>query len=190
VNLGEIPEEDFQENKRSKKRHLSRNYQKTKEMVFNKLTKKEMARINGVKENRIIYHIEKLIEGGEELDINYLLPLKEIFEKIKNAFKKFGTERLAPIYNYFNGKFSYDDIRLVRSSILLENRNDKSNHHQRLEEIKEEFPNAYEPWSEEEEDKLKKLFSKNVPIQALAKIFKRQPSAIKSRLRKFEDPLL
>lgn len=62
----------------------------------------------------------------------------------------------------------------------------KSNYLQRLEEIKEEFPNAYEPWSEEEDEKLKKLFFKKVSILELSKIFKRQPSAIKSRLKKFE----
>jgi len=61
----------------------------------------------------------------------------------------------------------------------------KTDYHERLEQIKEEFPNAYEPWDEEGDDKLKRLFSKNLPIQALANIFKRQPNAIRSRLRKF-----
>ncbi|HDK42374.1 MAG TPA: RecQ family ATP-dependent DNA helicase, partial [Candidatus Pacearchaeota archaeon] len=182
------------EKKKSKTRFLSKNYQKTKEMILKKISIEEIAGIHGFKERRIIYHIEKLLEGGENIDINYLIPSKERFESIKSAFEEFGTKLLAPIYNYFNGEFSYDEIRLVRMAIKLKNEdvekddkenNSKIDYHQRLEEIKEEFPNAYESWDEDEDNKLKRLFSKNVPIQALTKIFKRQPSAIRSRLRKF-----
>ncbi|MBU0459299.1 MAG: HRDC domain-containing protein, partial [Nanoarchaeota archaeon] len=60
----------------------------------------------------------------------------------------------------------------------------KSNYHQRLEQIKEKFSNAYEPWKDQEDNKLKELYSMNCSIDVMAQILKRQPSAIMSRLRK------
>ncbi|MBU2053294.1 MAG: ATP-dependent DNA helicase [Nanoarchaeota archaeon] len=63
--------------------------------------------------------------------------------------------------------------------------NPKTDYHERLKEIKEKFPNAYEPWEEEEDNKLKALYSKNTSIDEIAHIMKRQPSAIMARLKKF-----
>ena len=135
---------------RRRARHLSGNYQKTKEMVLEKISIKEIARMQGLKESTIVYHIEKIIDGEEQIDINYLIPFKERFERIKTAFEKLGTERLAPIYNYFNEEFSYDEIRLVRiilksNKIIKDNSNInmKKDYHKRLEEIKEKFSDVY-----------------------------------------------
>ena len=61
----------------------------------------------------------------------------------------------------------------------------KTDYHKRLERIKEKFSNAYESWKEEEDDKLRNLYSQNNPINEISKILKRQPNAIKSRLKKF-----
>ncbi|MCF7910537.1 HRDC domain-containing protein, partial [Candidatus Pacearchaeota archaeon] len=63
--------------------------------------------------------------------------------------------------------------------------NKKSDYHEKLEKIKEEFPNAYEPWNEEEDSLLKALYLKKaLSIDKIAQILKRQPSAIKERLKK------
>jgi|TARA_B100001971_G_C18235510_1_gene566851 RecQ family ATP-dependent DNA helicase len=171
-------------------RHLSRNYQKTKEMILKKLSIEEIAKFQELKERRIIYHIEKLIEGGETIDINYLIPSKEKFDIIKSAFEKIGVERLAPIYNYFDEKYSYEEIRLVRMIMMSKKdaikNNMKTNYHERLEQIKEKYSNAYEPWEEDEDNKLKSLYLENISIDEIAQILKRQPSAIRSRLRKQE----
>ena len=187
-----IPEKSLGRNQKKRVRHLSRNYQKTKEMVLKKISIEEIAKFQELKERRIIYHIEKLIESGEKIDINYLIPSKEKFEVIKSAFEKIGIERLAPIYNYFNEEYSYEEIRLVRIVLkseknIIKNNNDnnmKTNYHERLEEIKEKFPNAYEPWEEEENNKLKSLYLENTSINEISQILKRQPNAIRSRLRK------
>jgi RecQ family ATP-dependent DNA helicase len=98
-------------------RALSSTYQDTKEMVLKKCSIKEIASIHRVKESRIVYHIEKLIENGEELDVDYLMPSNEIFQKIKSAFDKLGFEKLKPIYDYLNEAISYDSIRLVRAAL-------------------------------------------------------------------------
>jgi DNA helicase-4 len=54
----------------------------------------------------------------------------------------------------------------------------------RLDEIKKEFPNAYEPWKEEEEKILKEGFQNGVSIKDLVNELKRQPGAIRARLIK------
>ena len=183
-----LPEKILGRNHKKRVRYLSKNYQKTKEMILKKISIEKIAEIQGLKERRIIYHIEKLIEGEEKIDINYLLPSKENLETIKSAFEKIGIERLAPIYNYFEGEYSYDEIRLVRIVIMSEKNlieNDiKTDYHKRVEQIKEKFPNAYEPWKTEEDNELRKLPLVNTPIDEIAQILKRQSNAIRSRLKK------
>jgi len=183
-----VPEKNIRRSQKKRARHLSSNYQKTKEMILKRFSIEEIAKVQELKERRIIYHIEKLIGGGEKIDINYLFPSKENFEILKSTFEKIGLERLAPIYNYFEGKYSYEEIRLVRMIMISEKnsfkRNVKTNYHTRLEQIKEKYPNAYEPWEDEEDNKLKNLYLENISINEIAQILKRQPNAIISRLRK------
>jgi|TARA_Y100000294_G_scaffold162307_1_gene167324 DNA-directed RNA polymerase specialized sigma24 family protein len=47
-------------------------------------------------------------------------------------------------------------------------------------------PRSYEPWEEDEDNKLKSLYLENISIDEIAQILKRQPNAIRSRLRKQE----
>jgi hypothetical protein len=63
----------------------------------------------------------------------------------------------------------------------------QSDYHQRIKEIKEDFPNAYAPWTTEENYLLETLYSKNRSVDEIARILKRRPSAIRARLGKFED---
>ena len=60
----------------------------------------------------------------------------------------------------------------------------KTGYCKRLEEIKKQFPNAYEPWKEEEDIKLKNLYYEKKTINEIAQILSRQPGAIQSRLNK------
>lgn len=55
-----------------------------------------------------------------------------------------------------------------------------------FEEIRKEYPKAYEPWTKEEDDQLKTEFNNGKSIDELAKMFQRKPSAIRDRLRKLE----
>lgn len=54
----------------------------------------------------------------------------------------------------------------------------------RLQNIKAKYPKAYEPWSAEDDEYLTHSFAEGMSIDALANILQRQPSAIRSRLRK------
>jgi len=60
----------------------------------------------------------------------------------------------------------------------------KSNYHERLEKIKEKYPNAYEPWTSEADEKIKRLHHQGKSNSELSKIFQRRSSAIRSHLKK------
>tara|TARA_Y100000310_G_scaffold281511_1_gene302016 strand:+ start:71 stop:1498 length:1428 start_codon:yes stop_codon:yes gene_type:complete len=183
-----VPEKKLKKTMRKRIRSLCGTYQSTKEMVLKRTSIREMAKVQELKERTIIDHIEKIIDNGEKINIDYLITSRKNFEIIKAAFKKIGIERLAPIYNYFNGEYSYEEIRLVRMVLKSENIDDniKKNYHERLEQIKEKYPNAYESWEEDEDNKLKNLYLEDISIDEIAQILKRQPNAIRSRLRKQE----
>ncbi|MDO8528780.1 MAG: hypothetical protein Q7S06_02720 [Nanoarchaeota archaeon] len=77
-------------------------------------------------------------------------------------------------------------ISIDGETIIEQKISDKGiDYHERIDEIKKEFPNAYEPWEQGEDDILKKLYSENKSVNEIAQILKRQPGAIKSRLKKW-----
>ena len=61
---------------------------------------------------------------------------------------------------------------------------DRLTYHERLKKIKEKFNNAYEPWKINEEEKLFELYKDKKLISEISSILRRQPSAIRSRLKK------
>lgn len=54
----------------------------------------------------------------------------------------------------------------------------------RLAEIRKRYPRAYISWTAEEEERLLANLSNGVPMDELANLLERRPSAIRSRLRK------
>ncbi len=60
-----------------------------------------------------------------------------------------------------------------------------------VEEIRQSHPKAYEPWTSEEDERLRDMLQAGRSVSELATDFGRQPSAIRSRLRKLGlDPQL
>ncbi len=53
-----------------------------------------------------------------------------------------------------------------------------------LDQIQQRYPKAYERWSSEEDEQLKRKHAEGMSVSDLAKHFLRQPSAIRSRLGK------
>jgi hypothetical protein len=54
----------------------------------------------------------------------------------------------------------------------------------KVETIRREYPKAYQPWTTEEDENLRKKYAEGLKIAELADYFERQPSAIESRLVK------
>jgi hypothetical protein len=59
-----------------------------------------------------------------------------------------------------------------------------SRYEERMEEIRRDHPRAYEKWSDEEDERLRRLFQSQTPVKEVARMLQRQPSAIRSRLAK------
>jgi len=53
-----------------------------------------------------------------------------------------------------------------------------------VEEIRQKYPKAYAKWIEGENNALRDKYLKGMRVDELARVFQRQPSAIRSRLRK------
>ena len=53
-----------------------------------------------------------------------------------------------------------------------------------MEEKRKQHPNAYKPWSEEDDERLLTLVNEKKSIKELSFIFKRNENAIRSRINK------
>jgi ATP-dependent DNA helicase RecQ len=93
---------------------LGSTYQETKKLVVKKISIETMASRRGVLVSRIVYHIEKLISCGEEINVDYLRPSAESLKKIKEAFQKSGGTALAPVRAILGKQYSYEELRIAR----------------------------------------------------------------------------
>ena len=83
-----------------------------------------------------------------------------------------------------HSSFTYKDIfSSAEEALDLESPSNLS-HQDRQENIKRKHPNAYEPWTPEQERLLTKMHKGGAPVHAIASALKRQPTAISSRIRK------
>lgn len=92
-------------------------YEETKKLLEKELHLKEIAEQRGVTFGTIVSHVEKLIEDeliDPMFDLEHIKPKDEVFAVIADAFKKTGDQKLTPVYEYLNGKFTYDDLRIAR----------------------------------------------------------------------------
>ena len=66
----------------------------------------------------ILSHIEKLFidEDISSDDVLWIVPkkVKEGLQEIHTAFADSGADKLAPVFEMLDGRFSYEEIRLAR----------------------------------------------------------------------------
>lgn len=55
-----------------------------------------------------------------------------------------------------------------------------------VEACRVDYPNAYMPWTQEDDDKLEQLFCEGKTTKELSEIFRRKQGAIRSRVKKLE----
>ncbi|HOV88318.1 MAG TPA: RQC domain-containing protein, partial [Syntrophobacteraceae bacterium] len=90
----------------------------------------------------------------------------------------------APIDQFQEGDIPLADLRELIINKPLKMPTDSITD-QRLLEIRKKYRRAYEPWSNEEDEWLLRSHKEKQSNAALAKTLERQPSAIRSRIRKF-----
>jgi ATP-dependent DNA helicase RecQ len=93
---------------------LGSTYRETQKLVLKKMSIEKMAITRGVSAGTIAAHIEKLVSSGEKIDIDYLRPSSERFEKIKAAFQKSGGTALSPVRELLGEQCSYAELKIAR----------------------------------------------------------------------------
>lgn len=95
-------------------------YEVTYDLLKEGKTIAEIAEGRDLKEATIVEHVEKLL-GDKVLttdDLLHLIPEdstgKAMHAELLSVFAKVGTEKLKPVFEATGGRYSYDQIRLVR----------------------------------------------------------------------------
>lgn len=79
---------------------------------------KQIAKERGLVQKTILGHIEELVNNGKikRSELLRIVPpdLLSGLPKIQAVFKKLDTRKLSLVFDYFQGKYSYDDLKLAR----------------------------------------------------------------------------
>ncbi|MDO9576790.1 MAG: DNA helicase RecQ [Candidatus Cloacimonadales bacterium] len=102
---------------------------------------------------------------------------------VYKCFDELGTEFLPPIYEKLNRTVSYNELAVLLI-FYLSTKNLKENKSYSVENIRADYPQAYEKWTELDDELLKESYLIDKNISELAKLFQRKPGAIRSRLKK------
>lgn len=89
-------------------------YEKTRELLLDERTLKEIAKSRQMVETTILGHLEKLSERNELPDISYLKPKNSRMAKIQAAFDKASDTKLAPVKQKLDNSFTFEELRLAR----------------------------------------------------------------------------
>ncbi len=80
--------------------------------------------------------------------------------------------------------FTYKDIFSSAQEALELEDPSATGYQDRLAAIKQKHPNAYEPWTQQQEELLRKMHHDGAPIHAIAAALNRQQGAVRGRIRK------
>ena len=89
-------------------------YEATKALIFEGLNVGEIAQRRGLSQQTVLTHLERLVAGGERLELDHLMPPECRFRRIEHAFRAVGGEFLTPVRDALGEGFTYEEIRLVR----------------------------------------------------------------------------
>ena len=186
-----LPERPIRPQRQSRQRSESRNatregstYEQTKQLLAQGLSIEQVAQQREMSSSTIFAHVEMLVQTGEHLDLRAHLPSPDRAMRVQDAFHEVGDNRLTPVKELLGDDYSYEEIRLVRAFMHQQamEKADESKSHD-VEQIRQEYPSAYEKWSNEDDNELKRLDELGLSASELGERFGRQPSAIRSRLR-------
>jgi len=78
----------------------------------------QIAKMRNLTQGTILCHIENLINTKKiEKDVLARIVPLNIFHaipQIHSVFKKLDTKKLSPVFEFFNGKYSYDELRIAK----------------------------------------------------------------------------
>ncbi|HLD55496.1 MAG TPA: HRDC domain-containing protein [Candidatus Nanoarchaeia archaeon] len=91
---------------------------RVKELIEQKMSIEDMANDLDLTSNTIVNYIGRLLTDDSSLDVKYIKESVAGYSDIVKAFKKYGTEKIGPIYAEFSGNVEYADIILVKVLML------------------------------------------------------------------------
>ena len=87
----------------------------TKQLLEQGRSLAEVATERGLSVRTVVGHVEKLVSGGEDVDLRPLLPVADRLEAIRQAIERSGATALAPVKAMLGKDYTYEEIRLVRA---------------------------------------------------------------------------
>ncbi|MXX24909.1 MAG: RecQ family ATP-dependent DNA helicase [Caldilineaceae bacterium SB0668_bin_21] len=88
-------------------------FMETRQMWEQGLSVEEIARKRGVKERRVVYHLQRLIEAGLDVDLRPGLPPAERVEEIRRAVRETGGASLSPAIKLLGDRYHYYEVKMV-----------------------------------------------------------------------------
>ena len=88
------------------------------ELIQQKNNLEEISKKINFSKNTVIQYIEEILVENKRLEIDYLLPPRNVQKEIKKAIEKCGNEKLKPIFEECEGRYSYEEVRLVRIIVI------------------------------------------------------------------------
>jgi hypothetical protein len=83
------------------------------------------------------------------------------------------------------GRFKHLEERARnRKEVPIKEKEKVGNWTEKLEKMRETYPNAFRPWKDNDDQKLLDLFVGGTPVKELSVTFGRQPGSIRARLKK------
>ena len=95
-------------------RAVNQSYRETGELISEGASLSDVAAARGLTAGTILGHLERLVEEGVGVEWAHLLPSAEQREQIEGVFGYLGDNPLRPVWEELEGRYSYDEIRLVR----------------------------------------------------------------------------
>ncbi|MBU3942517.1 AAA family ATPase [Patescibacteria group bacterium] len=102
------------EEKEAEKEKPLPSYLETRLHALQKISIREIAELQGLKEETIISHFEKLISLKDKINLDYLKPKEERFNKVKIAFAQTNDTKLLPVKKILGDDYSFREIRIAR----------------------------------------------------------------------------
>ncbi|MDE0141239.1 MAG: DUF1524 domain-containing protein [Caldilineaceae bacterium] len=88
-------------------------FMKTRQMWEQGLSVEEIATEHGVKKKRVVYHLQRLIEAGVDVDLRPGLPPAERVEEIGRVIRETGGTSLRPATKLLGGRYPDYEIKMV-----------------------------------------------------------------------------
>ena len=110
------PARDIDETRRRRRQKTMRegsSFMETRQMWEQGLSVEEIAKKRGVKRRRVVYHLQRLIEAGLDIDLRPGLPSTERVEEIRRAIRETGGASLSPAIKLLGDKYPYYEIKMV-----------------------------------------------------------------------------